>query len=75
MGYPLKENDTLEEFRFRVTEDEGLKDTVRFLGLYERLLYSDYEISEVDVADIEREYSELKARLKNKGIRYRFYIV
>lgn len=74
MGYTLGECETLDEYRKTKREDVSLEE-LSFLGLYERMLYSEYQASEEDVNCIEEEYAVLKQNLREKGIRYKFYLV
>lgn len=75
LGYMLGENETLEEYKRKIEQDEELAENIRFLKLYENLLYSDYDVCVGDVEAVENDYLILKRNLKAKGGKYRFYIV
>lgn len=77
LGFPISANETIEEYRSRVIG--GLKDSgetsLTFLQLYEKLLYSDYEVIESDVTLMEQDYDALKDEIRARGFRYKFYIL
>lgn len=75
LGYPLEDIVTLEEYKCGIMENEELAGNTDFLELYEKLLYSDYEVSDSDVKEVEQNYLLLKNSLKAKGVIYRLYIV
>lgn len=74
LGYPLDQFVTLEEYSAKIACNADIAETIGFLKLYEKLLYSDYEVKVEDVENVEQNYQHLKNCLKAKGIRYRFYI-
>ena len=75
LGYTLLENETLDEYKRKIERDEEFAGNIRFLKLYENLLYSEYKICADDVEAVENDYLLLKDNLKAKGGKYRFYIL
>lgn len=68
LGYPFEEYVTVEEYKNTVSGNILLAETVGFLILYEKMLYSDYTIDKTDVAKVEHDYELLMNTLKlNRG--------
>ncbi len=74
-GYIFEENETLNEYRIKIEENNEITEPLKFFSLYEALLYSHYEVCADDVEAVEHDYLLLKNALKTKGFKYRFYIV
>jgi len=76
LGYPISSFETIAEFRQRVIGDLPEKESsLGFLEIYEKILYSDYEICDSDLLHVREDYEGLKNMLKQRGFRYRFYFI
>lgn len=75
MGYPISVSETIDEYVQRVKNELDEDEALDFMNLYEKLLYSDYVVTENDVTHAEYCYEKLRVKLRKRGLRYRFYIV
>lgn len=73
LGYPLLPTETIEEYGCRVeAESLGRLPALHSLGLYEKLLYSDYRPNAEDVEVVEQDYRLLGTLLLSRSAPFVF---
>jgi len=76
MGYPISDGETIDEFKTRVGEkSDGEIASFEYIEIYEKLLYSDYTVTDRDVEIAVLDYETLKRAIRRSGVRYYFYFL
>ncbi|MBR6101485.1 MAG: transglutaminase domain-containing protein [Ruminococcus sp.] len=77
LGLPLEEGETLSEYSGRITasDDQQLKEHTGFIPVYERVLYSDFSLTEEELRSAEQTARALRRLAKKRRLRNRLMIL
>ena len=75
LGLQMAEDETLSEFRSRLTDRQDITPLLGFIPVYETLLYSDKEITDEDISTAERIHSDLRGLVKKQSLRNRVMLI
>ena len=73
----MESGETLSEFSDRVarSDREDIKGQLRFIPVYEMLLYSERKITEEDISSAEKIYGDLRELVGKSKLRYRLMLL
>lgn len=76
LEYDIGETETISEFKHRVKSETGSDgDELAFLDLFEKILYSDYEVCSLDLNCIDSGYEKLTLRLRKHKLKYMVFMM
>lgn len=73
LGFCIEEGETLTEYRNRISSSDSydLSDNLSFISYYERIVYSDMEVSEQHINDAQATNKILRSLIRKGKLRYR----
>ena len=77
LGFRKKEDETYSEYRNRIMQSDrqNIRENLRFLSVYETVLYSDAEISEDELLSAENCCRTLRALAGKSSLKYRILLM